>query len=259
MRFSTSLYPFLAFTSFTTLEHIHKTGTLHRDISVPNIMIDAAGSGQLADFDLAREEAARQPTHAASLYFYSCVLNQLLTAIFQGTWQFISTARLLDPNKRCEVSDVLESLFFVILYEGIHWVTHNKPTLDPRYLFDEARTYAGGSRIIGGNGKFRMYTFSPHMDAVLHKLRFERSPPFADLLRELFLLFESLAIVSRNKKSGEKSQDQDASNVEKLENYRVVIQLMKNAVERVDWPEEHDKALSDNYPDDRGVCWDLTG
>ena len=182
-------------------------------------------------------------------------MNQPLTATIQGTWQFISTAQLRDPQKIYEVSDELESLFFVILYEGIHWVVHNRPkALNVEYLFDWARTDRSGSRIIGGKGKFCLYTLSPHRDAVLHELRFERSQPFADLLRELFFLFESLAIVNRNKESGEELQDQDISNVEKLENCRTVVQLMKNAAERVDWPKEHDKARHDNYPGGGGSC-----
>jgi len=38
----------------TALEHIHSTGTLHRNVGVPNIMIDAGGNGRLIDFELAQ-------------------------------------------------------------------------------------------------------------------------------------------------------------------------------------------------------------
>jgi len=187
--------------------------------------------------------------------FSFCALNQPLTITFQGTWQFISTAQVCNPQKIYEVSDELESLFFVILYEGTHWVVHNKPKgLNVGYLFNGARFDARGYQIIGGKGKFCMYTLSPHTDIVLNQLRFERSPPFTDLLRELFLLFKSLAIVNRNKESGEELQDRDISNVEKLQSCRAVIQLMKNAVEREDWPKEHDKAQSDNYPGSGEFC-----
>jgi len=202
-------------------------------------------------------EMARGSSHArwASGILF-CALSELLTTISQGTWQFIPTAQLLNPDKVYGVPDELESFFLVILYEGIHWVVHNKPSLGVKYLFDGVQADPGGHGVTGGKGKFCMYTLSPHTDAVLHQLRFERSPPFADILRELFLLFKSLAIVNRNKESGEELQDQDISNVKKLENCGAVVQLMKNAVERVDWPTEHDKAPRDNYPGNREACWD---
>ena len=166
--------------------------------------------------------------------------------VFQGTWQFISTAQLRDPGKIYEVSDELESFFFVILYEGIHWVIHNKPdTLDVKYIFDDVRVNANG-RQTGGGGKQNMYTMDA--DVILQDLKFDKSPPFTDLIRELFHLFQALAIVNYDKKLGRALQPQDVANVDKLKNCRAVIQLMKNAVDRADWPEEHDRAANDNYP-----------
>ena len=168
--------------------------------------------------------------------------------IFQGTWQFISTAQLSDPGKIYEVSDELESFFFVILYEGIHRVIHNKPAgLFVKHIFDDARTDANG-RQAGGAGKRDMYGI--YAGVILEDLKFEKSPPFTDLIRGLFLLFQSLNVVNLEKKSKRKPRSEDAANIEKLKDCKAVIQLMKSAVRRKDWPKEHDKVLGDNYPRD---------
>ncbi|KAH8984958.1 hypothetical protein EDB92DRAFT_1766970, partial [Lactarius akahatsu] len=63
---------------------------LHRDVSAGNILITEDGSGILIDWDLSKKV---------------------------GTWQFMSIARLQDSSTRLhEVSDDLESFFWVLLY-----------------------------------------------------------------------------------------------------------------------------------------------
>ena len=247
VRFPASFNVSPPLTLSTAIEHVHGAGLFHRDLSLGNIMIDVNGNGRLIDFDLARlrdETGARQTMRTVS--FQLLPLDQLLTMTLQGTWQFISTAQLHDPGKAYEVSDELESFFFVILYAGLHWVIHNKPdTLDMKHIFDDVRVNANG-RQTGGVGKYNMYT----MDAgvVLQDLEFTKSPPFTDLIRELFRLFQSLAIVNCDKGLGRDPRPRDATNVNKLKNCKAVVQLMKNAVEREDWPEVHDKAANDIYP-----------
>ncbi|KAF9643904.1 hypothetical protein BDM02DRAFT_3263846 [Thelephora ganbajun] len=145
-----------------------------------------------------------------------------------------------------EASDELESFFFVILYEAVHWVSHNKPErLNIKFIFDDVRVHDDG-RQTGGLGKQDMYTMDA--DVILQNLKFYKSPPFTDLIRGLFRLFQSLAIANYDKKLGRDPQPQDAANVDKLKNCKAIIQLMKNAVERADWPEVCDKAAKDNYP-----------
>ena len=169
----------------------------------------------------------------------------LLTVIVQGTWQFTSTAQLLDPGKAYEVSDELESFFFVILYEGVHWIIHNKPgTLNVKHIFDDVQVGADGSQT-GGVGKQHMYIKG---GVILQHLEFTKSPPFTDLIRGLFRLFQSLAIVNCDKDVGRDPRPLDIANVDELKNCNAVIRLMKNAMNRKDWPEEHDKAANDNYP-----------
>jgi hypothetical protein len=171
--------------------------------------------------------------------------------IFQGTWQFISTAQLSDPGKIYEVSDELESFFFVILYEGIHRVIHNKPAgLFVKHIFDDARTDANG-RQTGGAGKRDMYGMNS--EVILEELKFEMSPPFTDLIRGLFCLFQSLYFVNHDKKGKREPRSEDAANVEKLKDCKAIIRLMKSAVKSKDWPKERDKVLDDNYPRDEEI------
>ena len=155
----------------------------------------------------------------------------------------MSTQQLLDPGKIYEVSDELESFFFVLLYEGIHWVAHHKPPgLDVGFIFDDLYVDADG-RKTGGRGKSWMYT-----QRILEKLEFEQSPPFTDLIGNLFRLFSSLATVNTHKIGDEVSKDRDIENVKKLESCEVIIRAMKDAVEREDWPKEYDKVSNCNYP-----------
>jgi hypothetical protein len=98
-----------------------------------------------------------------------------------------------------------------------------------------------------------MYTTGSGAAVILEKLEFEKSPPFTDLIRALFCLFQSLAIVNMCKDFGMEPRSEDAANVEKLKDCSAVIQLMKSAVESDDWPEKCDKVPNDNYPRDEEI------
>jgi len=163
----------------------------------------------------------------------------------QGTWQFTSTAQLRDPGKTYEVSDELESFFFVIFYVGVHLVIHSKPdTLDVKHIFDDLQVSVNG-RQTGGVGKRNMYIEGR---VVLQHLEFTKSPPFTKLIRGLFRLFQSLAIFNCDKEVGRDPRPQDIAEADKLKNCKAVIWLMKNVMERKDWPKVYDKAANDNYP-----------
>ena len=170
-------------------------------------------------------------------------LDEPLSLLFQGTWQFISTAQLRDPGGLYAVSDELESFFFVLLYVSLHWITHNQPDeLNVEYIFDEMRTSQAGVHL-GGGGKLDMYN-TGH-DVVLKGLEFTESSPLTDLIRQLYHFFESLSHV---KSSGRKPCFEDAENVRKLENCDAILRLIGEALAREDWPEVCDKTATDNYP-----------
>ncbi|KAH9992537.1 hypothetical protein BJV74DRAFT_884660 [Russula compacta] len=81
-----------------------KAHILHRDVSAANILITESGSGMLIDWDLSKkvikDEDEKPRVHSRT-----------------GTWQFISITRLRDPlTGPHEVSDDLESFFWVLLY-----------------------------------------------------------------------------------------------------------------------------------------------
>lgn len=163
----------------------------------------------------------------------------------QGTWQFISTWQLLDPGKTYTVSDELESLFFVFLYEGVHWITHNKPgTLNVEHIFDDVQFNTNGQQT-GGAGKLTMYTMNANV--LLCHLNF-MSPPFTKLIRELFRLFQSLAGFNIANRSLKRPDQDDTANVKKLEDCRAIKKMIMDTMKRKDWPEACDKATKDNYP-----------
>jgi hypothetical protein len=157
----------------------------------------------------------------------------------------MSTAQLQDRRSPYQVSDELESFFFVILYQGFHWVVHEElNSVNVNRIFEDVRVHNG--RQIGGGEKEFIYTQNP--GAILTELRF-KSPPFTDLIRELFRLFRSLALTNRYKAIARRPYSQDAANVKKLKNCKAIIHLLKTAMERKDWARVCDKAERDRYPD----------
>ena len=170
-------------------------------------------------------------------------LDQPLSLLFQGTWQFISTAQLIAPKRLYGVSDELESFFFVLLYVSLHWIIHNQPDeLNVEHIFDQSHIIKTGIHH-GGAGKFCMYTMGH--DIFLEELEFTESPPLTDLIRQLYCFFESLTHFNL---PGRKPRSEDAENVKKLENCDAILRLIGEALAREDWPEVCDKTATDNYP-----------
>ena len=158
----------------------------------------------------------------------------------------MSTEQLANPGKIYEVSDELESFFFVIFYEGIHWVTHNKPIdLNATYIFDQVQLAAGGNHT-GGAGERELYF---HREAMMcQQLEFTKSKPFTDLIRQLYSLFQSLHLFNMFQGLNRTRSQECPPDVEKLKNCKEVVRLIQEAVERKDWPKESDKVTEDNYP-----------
>jgi len=84
-------------------------------------MITEEGSGILIDWDLSKKVVkdgmqARQHSRTVRR-LENCSTSMSVDVLRQGTWQFISIARLSDPSSGPhEVCDDLESFFWVLLY-----------------------------------------------------------------------------------------------------------------------------------------------
>src|SRR5579863_8948768 len=80
------------------------------------------------------------------------VVDELIYA--QGTWQFISVARLLDPwSTPHQISDDLESFFWVLLYQIVHGLDQKKAyRQDMVDVFDQYESVKG-NRSRGGRKK----------------------------------------------------------------------------------------------------------
>ncbi|KAH9000867.1 hypothetical protein EDB86DRAFT_3101166 [Lactarius hatsudake] len=124
-------------------EAYERVGILHRDVSAGNILITDNGSGILIDWDLSKKvvkgENGTQRQHSRT-----------------GTWQFISIARLRNPSMRPhEVSDDLESFFWVLLYQVVKCRSVGKIDLsqDMQNVFDQSEDRDDDGIIRGGRGK----------------------------------------------------------------------------------------------------------
>ncbi|KAI0295343.1 hypothetical protein B0F90DRAFT_1638040, partial [Multifurca ochricompacta] len=154
-----------------------RTGMLHRDVSAGNILIGEDGCGILIDWDLSKrvtkgvEEKARQHSRT-------------------GTWQFISTWRLLDPSFRPhEVSDDLESFFWVLVYEIAKCRSPRKMdmTADMQYVFDMHSDVGSDGLVRGGLGKFSFLQGVPITPGDIDMFV---ETPCADIIEELRTLFQ---------------------------------------------------------------------
>lgn len=217
----------------------------HCDLGITNIMLDIYGYGRLIDFDAAQLKEPWNVTEGVSTYHFSRS-DLLLKPATQGTWQFVSTRKLLHPNKAYEVSDELESMFFIFFHVGLYLVINNKPDgLNINDIFNDLRLEPNG-RQIRGSGKLRMYLVDP--DVVLQQLEFQKSPPFTGLIRELFRLFQCLVLVDTLQTAGRPASFKDVTGANKLKDCKAIIRLIKNATGRSDWPHECDRVGVGNRP-----------
>ncbi|KAH9020339.1 hypothetical protein EDB84DRAFT_1678942 [Lactarius hengduanensis] len=156
-----------------------RVGILHRDVSAGNILITEERSGILIDWDLSKkvvkDGSGTQRQHSRT-----------------GTWQFISIARLRDPSTRPhEVSDDLESFFWVLLYLVAKCRSVEKIDLskDMQIVFDQDDDMDDDGIIRGGRGKLqclRQTDLGPTIVDYLVKT------PCKNIIEELRSLFDNL-------------------------------------------------------------------
>jgi hypothetical protein len=156
----------------------------------------------------------------------------------------MSTELLEKPTKMQNISDDLESAFWVLLYHALRFVKHNQTSanIDMGFLFDFGlRKEVGGKmRSVGGQGKRVMLT-GPGDWA---DLEFESSP-LTWLFKELHKLFEqALLYRTLTNQLGANAPFKDAD--EKLQDAKWVIQMFEEALESDGWPE--DDEVPDQLP-----------
>ena len=156
----------------------------------------------------------------------------------------MSTQLLSTPGKQHELSDDLESHFFVLLYEGLHFVKHNIPGIPLGEIFDQHYFDSKTGNHTGGRGKASFYTVTSDYLIMTKGLEFT-SEPFTILLRKLYQLFSSLYDYHTAKAKGfEVSKPQS---VQKLDGCAGVEALFEEALKSGGWPVKCDKVL-DQYP-----------
>lgn len=157
----------------------------------------------------------------------------------------MSTQLLLMPGKIHELSDDLESHFFVMLHTALHFVKHNKPSgLNMKFIFDEVAISHGTGTHCGGEGKAYMYRRGLGV-------KFS-SKPITALFRKLLRLFKSLKCYHEHRNSENDPPQSVVKEVEKLKDCAEIRKLFAEALESKGWPTRCDK-VEDQYPSSRST------
>ncbi|KAF9643425.1 hypothetical protein BDM02DRAFT_3264101 [Thelephora ganbajun] len=214
------------------IQDLYDRGILHRDISIANIMIAVDGGGRLIDLDLSRdrhEVGARR-------------------SVRTGTWQFMSTRLLTTPGKVHELCDDLESLWFVFLYEGLHFVNHNKPRgIKMASIFDHVDVSLTTGTHTGGLGKIHLYDRN---SVLMTRVLDFGNKPFTTLISQIYRLFQTLNAYHTAQDNEEDPDDSIVENVRKLESCVEIKRLLGEALNSEGWPVSCDK-VQDQYPPSR--------
>jgi len=156
----------------------------------------------------------------------------------------MSTRLLSTPGKVHELSDDLESLWFVLLFEGLHFVKHNEPVgISMANIFDNLTVCLKTGTHIGGLGKRDMY----HTGVLMARVLQFDSKPFTALIRQIYRLFKSLDTHYTAHDNEEIPSDSIQENVRKLESCTEIERLLKEALDSEDWPVSCDK-VEDQFP-----------
>jgi len=213
-------------------------------------MITVDGRGRLIYFDLAREvnySGAQRTARAVSSRIPEVWVHNSPANFWpsQGTWRFMSTRLLTMQEKVHELSDDLESHFFVLLFEGLHFVKHNKPFgIFMQNIFDYIDVDSKSGKHSGGMGKAALY--GGRVILMNTQLEF-MSKPFTTLIRGIYRLFVSFHQYHLAKDLELVPSELHTSNVEKLMSFVGLTALFDEALESKEWPTECDKVL-EQYP-----------
>ena len=157
----------------------------------------------------------------------------------------MSTRMLTTPGKFHELCDDLESLWFVTLYEGLHYLKHNKPSaIKMQTLFDHVDVCQETGTHVGGLGKQMLYLSG---DIVMTRtLKFD-SKAFSILIRRIYELFHGLNGYYDALDREKELDGPIMAGYSKLKTCAEMKRLLKEALDSEEWPESCDK-VEDQYP-----------
>ena len=150
----------------------------------------------------------------------------------------MSTRLLMRPGKVHELCDDLESFWFVLLFEGLHFVKHNEASIDMATIFDQASVSPITGNHTGGLGKHTLYTSD--VDLMTNTLEFG-SKPFTTLARNMYLRFRSLDAYYMAQDGRETPSDFLQENFRRLGSCADITKLFEEALSSEGWPESCDK------------------
>jgi len=153
----------------------------------------------------------------------------------------MSTRLLTTPGKVHELCDDLESLWFVLLFESLHFVKHNEPAdIRMDQLFDQSHVNPKTGAHTGGLGKHFMY-----ISRGLSELEFA-SKPLTILVQQIFSLFRSLIMYHTDEEARVTPSDSVKNDVGKLQSCEEIERLFDEALDSGEWV-KGDK-VGDQYP-----------
>lgn len=157
----------------------------------------------------------------------------------------MSTRLLLVPGKIHELCDDLESLWFVFLYEGLHFVEQDDLIdMDMENLFDSVRVSPKTGTHTGGMGKRDLYSYGEVL--MTETLQF-KSQPFTALVGKIYWLFHALNAHYKQLDFRKGIDDSTMDTCQKLKSCAEIKRLLREALDSEEWPESCDK-VEDQYP-----------
>ena len=156
----------------------------------------------------------------------------------------MSTQLLEKPGKVHELCDDLESLWFVFLYEALHFVKHDQPSgISMDLVFDQVERCPKTGTHTGGAGKTQLYNSQA---TTVASIAFA-SGPLTALVQKMYKLFRRLS-VHCGKQDFEMSMEggTEVKGFPDLEDCKKVQELFQEALDSPGWS-AHDK-VEDQYP-----------
>ncbi|KAH7913648.1 hypothetical protein BJ138DRAFT_1145716 [Hygrophoropsis aurantiaca] len=203
---------------------VEKCKILHRDVSTGNILITRNGRGILNDWDMSKPmdiSGARQLGRT-------------------GTWLFMSTRILQDPDKVHEIQDDMESFIHVLIYVALIFTPHtiigryNLAALVHRLFYQEIRCDDG--QYFGGDGKNSGFT-----NSVVPKTVVFACEPIQSLVKQLVRFCKDWLLYCEADKDDEGAETKPLDNI-KFKDHQAMDDLLASVVALPDerWPEREE-------------------